>query len=103
MSARKCRRQRRSRSSSVAPNRAALRRAIDWIVNDGIFADMRFHGNVKWTAVALVQLAIFWVWSNESSLVAGVIEAIAQVTAIWGRAAVGSYQALTGALKAYTA
>jgi hypothetical protein len=87
----------------VAPNRAALRRAIDWIVNDGMFADLRFHGNVKWTAVALVQLAIFWVWSNESSLVAGVIEAIAQVTAIWGRAAVGSYQALTGALKAYTA
>ena len=47
-------------------------------------------------------MAIFWVWSSESSLVAAAVEAVGQVTDIWGGAAVGSYQALLGALKAYT-
>lgn len=79
-----------------------LRRAVNWIVNDSIFADVNLHGNVSWTPTVLVRLAIFWVWSAESSLVAAATEAIQKVIAIFGSAAVGSYQALTGALKAYT-
>lgn len=79
-----------------------LQRAVNWIVNDSIFADVKLHGNVSWTPAALVRLAIFWVWSSESSLVAAATEAIQKVTAIFGSAAVRSYQALTGALKAYT-
>ena len=35
-----------------------LRRALNWIVIDGIFAQVRLHGNVKWKPVALVCLAI---------------------------------------------
>jgi len=79
-----------------------LQRAVNWIVNDSIFADMKLHGNVSWTPAALVRLAIFWVWSAESSLVAAATEAIQRVIAIFGSPAVRSYQALTGALKAYT-
>jgi hypothetical protein len=79
-----------------------LKRAVNWILNDRIFRDLKLHGNVGWKAVALVRLAVFWVWSSESSVVAAAREAIAKVTTIFGSAPVGSYQALTGALKSYT-
>jgi hypothetical protein len=83
-------------------NGDALRRAVNWIVDESIFRDLKLHGNVSWTAVQLVCLAVFWVWSPESSLVAAAQAAIETVTAIFGGAAVQSYQALTGALKTYT-
>ena len=79
-----------------------LKRAVDWILNDRIFRNVRLHGNVSWIPASLVRLAIFWVWSDESSLVAAAREAILQVTTMFGCAAVASYQALTGALKTYT-
>jgi hypothetical protein len=75
---------------------------LDWIINDEIFAELTFHGNVSWTATALVRLAIFWVWSNESSIVNATDEAIRSVESIFGTAAVKSYQALTGVLRTYT-
>jgi len=67
-----------------------------------MFAGMTIHGNVTWTAVGLVQLTIFWVWSDETSLVLAAEQAAATVTRLYGSAAVASYQALTGALKKYT-
>jgi len=97
MSAKECR-----KKASRQTKRPPLRRALDWIVSDRIFGDLRFHGNINWTPAALVRLAIFWVWSSQSSLVAAAAEAIGQVTAIWGSAPVVSYQGLTKALKRYT-
>ena len=41
-----------------------LRRALNWILIDDIFAHMRLHGNVKWKPLALVCLAIFWLGSS---------------------------------------
>ena len=51
-----------------------LRRALNWIVIDGIFAHVRLHGNVKWKPLALVCLAIVWVWSSHPGLVEAVFE-----------------------------
>jgi hypothetical protein len=81
-----------------------LRRALDWIVSDGIFAHVRLHGNVKWKPLALVCLAIFWVWSSQPGLVEAAKDAIATVTKLFGSdgVAVNSYQALTDALVRYT-
>ena len=90
------------KATSHRTNGDDLKRAVNWILNDRIFRDLKLHGNVSWTAVALVRLAVFWVWSSESSLVAAAKEAIHKVTTLFGSAAVGSYQALTGALKRYT-
>ena len=94
----------RSKQHTSAPrtNGDDLRRALDWIVNDKMFANLRLHGNVSWMAASLVRLAVFWVWSSESSLVAAADDAIACVTRIFGGAAVGSYQALTNALHRYS-
>ena len=81
-----------------------LRRALDWIVSDDIFAEVSLHGNVKWKPVALVCLAIFWVWSPQPGLVEAAKDAIATIAKLFGSdaVAVASYQALTAALVRYT-
>jgi hypothetical protein len=89
-------------TTNARTNGDDLRRALDWILNNKIFADLKVHGNVSWTGLALVRLAVFWVWSAESSLVAAANDAIACVIRIFGESAVNSYQALTDALKRYS-
>jgi Transposase DDE domain len=81
-----------------------LRRALNWIVIDDIFAHVRLHGNVKWKPLALVCLAIFWVWSSQLGLVEAAKDAITTVAKLFGSDAVAvtSYQALTNALVRYT-
>ena len=81
-----------------------LRRAIKWILIDDIFANVRLHGNVKWKPLALVCLAIFWVWSSQPGLVEAAKDAIATVAKLFGNNAVAvrTYQALTAALVSYT-
>ena len=101
-----CSRKNRARSRKHAPsprtNGDDLRRALDWIVNDKMFSNLHLHGNIDWTGAALVRLAVFWVWSSESSLVAAADDAIACVTRVFGESAVASYQALTNALQRYS-
>ena len=94
----------RSKKHSSVPrtNGDDLRRALNWIVNDKMFANLRLHGNVGWTAASLVRLAVCWVWSSESSLVAAANDAIACVTRIFDDSAVASYQAMTNALHRYS-
>jgi len=93
-----------SRKQAPAPrtNGDDLRRAVSWIVNDKMFANLRLHGNAGWTGAPLVRLAVFWVWSSESSLVAAASDAIACVTRVFGNSAVASYQSLTNALYRYS-
>jgi hypothetical protein len=79
-----------------------LKKAINWALTESIFADVSLHGNVNWTPLALVQLAVFWVWNPEPGLVAAANNAILQVSKLFGRVAVRSYQALTDALSRYT-
>lgn len=101
-----CSRKNKTRSRKNAPdprtNGDDLRRALNWIVSDKMFADLRLHGNVDWTGASLVRLAVFWVWNSESSLVAAADDAIACVTRVFGNSAVASYQALTNALHRYS-
>ena len=59
-----------SKATSGRTNGDDLRRAVDWVLKDGILNDVRLHGNVSWTPMALVRLAVDWVWNAESSLVA---------------------------------
>lgn len=81
-----------------------LRRAINWILGDDIFTNVRLHGNVKWKPSALVCLAIFWVWSSQPGLVEAAKDAIATVAKLFGSSAVAvnTYQALSNALVRYT-
>lgn len=102
MSAKRNSSKRAGKCKSRPTNGAHVRRAVGWIVNDDIFTKVKLHGNVKWSAASLVCLAIFWVWSEELSLVQAALDAIDHARSLFGSAAVHSYQALTGALKSYT-
>jgi hypothetical protein len=102
MCSRKNKTRSRKRTSIPRTNGDDLRRALDWIVSDKMFANLHLHGNIDWTGAAIVRLAVFWVWSSEFSLVAAANDAIACVTRVFGDSAVGSYQALTNALHRYS-
>jgi hypothetical protein len=78
-----------------------LRKAMEWVVDASIFEDMKTHGNTKWIAKELVMLAVLWVWSEKSQLTAAFGDARVWSQRLIGRAAVGSYQALTSALVTY--
>jgi hypothetical protein len=91
MCSRKNAAQSRKNASASRTNGDDLRRALDWILNDKMFAEIRLHGNTGWTSASLVHLAVFWAWSCESSLVAAAEDAISCVTKIFGHSAVLSY------------
>ena len=78
-----------------------LRKAMEWVVDASIFENIETHGNTKWIAKELVMLAVLWVWSEKSQLTAAFGEAMVWSQRLIGRAAVGSYQALTNALVTY--
>jgi hypothetical protein len=78
-----------------------LRKAMEWVIEASIFQDMKTHGNTKWIAKEFVMLAVLWVWSEKSQLTAAFGEAMVWSQRLFGRAAVGSYQALTNALVTY--
>jgi hypothetical protein len=90
------------RSTRARTNGDDLRRALNWIVDDKMFANVKFHGNVNWTAAALVRLAVFWMWSPQSSLVDAADDAIGCVKRIFRESALKSYQTLVNALKRYS-
>ena len=83
-------------------NGETLRTAVSWVVNEESFKQLTFHGNTKWVACDLIILAVLWVWSDHASLTAAFTEAHHWSMTMLGRAAVKSYQGLTGALVTVT-
>ena len=83
-------------------NGETLRSAVMWIVNEKSFQNLKFHGNTKWLVCDLIILAVLWVWSDHATLTGAFVEAHGWSIKMLGRAAVGSYQGLTGALVAVT-
>ena len=79
-----------------------LRRALEWFSKDQSFADLKLHGNVKWTTMELVVLAVLWVWSEHRALTGAFDQACSLAQRIFGQVAVTTYQGLTGALRTYT-
>jgi len=65
-----------------------LRRALNWIVIDDILSHVRLHSYVKWKPLALVCLAIVWVWSSQPGLVEAANAAFATVAKLFGSDAV---------------
>jgi hypothetical protein len=76
--------------------------ALDWIVNDKIFADVQLHGNVKWFVLDLVRVAVLWVWSSKHTLVESANDAIEKSRELFSSVGIKSYQVLTNALVKYT-
>jgi len=79
-----------------------LRKALEWAINDRMFADIHLHGNIKWSPRQLVILAVLWVWSDKRTLVRAFVHARRLSLAMFGHVAVTTYQGLTGALKTWS-
>jgi hypothetical protein len=83
-------------------NGETLRSAVTWVVNEASFQNLKFHGNTTWQVCDLIILAVLWVWSDHATLTGAFVEAHGWSLKMLGRAAVGSYQGLTGALVSVT-
>ena len=83
-------------------NGETLRTAVTWIVNEKSFQNLKFPGNTTWLVCDLIILAVLWVWSDHATLTGAFVEAHGWSLKMLGRAAVGSYQGLTGALVSVT-
>ena len=65
------------RAGTQSVNSDLLRRALVWVLDDDLFQGVKFHGDVIWKAVRLVDLAVLWVWSDQATLTAGFADALA--------------------------
>lgn len=83
-------------------NGETLRSAVTWIVNEKSFQNLKFHGNTTWRVCDLIIVAVLWVWSDHATLTGAFAEAHGWSLKMLGRAAVSSYQGLTGTLVSVT-
>jgi Transposase DDE domain len=93
----------RSARKARALHGDTLLAAVRWVVDARIFDELKFHGNTSWKPVDLVVLTIVWAWSESRTLTGAFDEAHRWSVAVLGRAAVGAYQGLMGALAGSTA
>jgi Transposase DDE domain len=84
-------------------NGETLRAAVEWAVDQRIFAHLKVHGNTAWCVADLILLTVVWVWSNDASLTGAFAEARRWSLDVLGRVAVGTYQGLLKALVTWTA
>lgn len=89
-------------ASSINAFAADLRRAVEWFAREHSFADLARHGNVGWTPVQLVVLAVLWTWSDQGTLTGAFHHAATFARTVFGTLAVSTYQGLLGALRRYT-
>jgi Transposase DDE domain len=103
MRTRKDSRRRTTKKSEHLINGDILRDAVAWVIDQGIFANIKFHGNTVWRAFDLILLTVVWVWSNETTLTGAFVEARHWSLDVIGNVAVGTYQGLLKALVTWTA
>jgi hypothetical protein len=85
-----------------AVNGESLLAAVRWIVDAGIFDELKLHGNTGWKPVDLVILTVVWVWSESGTLTGAFQEAHRWSLKVLSRAALNTYQGLMGALATWT-
>jgi hypothetical protein len=81
----------------------ALQRALRWIINEDIFAELSLHGNTTWKVSQLIILAVLWVWSDKDTLTGAFAHAKQLAVSIFGEVALTTYQGLSNALVTWTA
>ncbi len=89
------------RATSGVDQGALLARALTWIVGDGIFADIRLHGNVSWIPRQLVTLAVLFAWSDARKMTECFEKAAKLSQELFGVLAIKTFQGLVRALVAY--
>ena len=90
-------------SESIAPKKQVdlLGKAIQWAFNDRMFADLKTHGNVTWSAKYLVTLVVLMAFTESKQLTEAFKKATFLSQKLFGLVAVTSYQSLMRALVTY--
>jgi hypothetical protein len=106
---RQARKQARSRQAQYRRRRAPFSNADQfrelqrWLLpNNGIFANLRFHGNISWLPSSLVWLALCWSWSECRYVTDAFTQAVEWCGLMAGNAALTTYQGFMGALVQWT-
>jgi DDE family transposase len=75
----------------------------NWFLADGgIFANLKLHGNTKWSPLNLVRLALCWAWSDSRNLTDAFTQAAEFCQTTCGSAALSTYQGFMAALVRWT-
>lgn len=80
-----------------------LRRAVNWVLNDKMFAEMQMHGNTKWTPKHLVALAVLTAWSEGQRMTDGFGKAKKLSQNMFSQVAIHTFQGMMRALATWTA
>src|SRR5271166_6774082 len=92
-----------SKTQGPSRNAQSLRAAFDWLLPDpGIFAQVRFHGNVSWAASSLVSLALCWAWADARFVTDAFTDAAGWCQLLLGSSPLTTYQGFMGALAKWT-
>src|SRR5687767_12847213 len=79
-------------------NEDSLLAAVRWVVDAGIFDELKFHGNTGWKPVELITLTVVWAWSEAGTLTGAFAEAHRWSLHALSRVAATTYQGFMGAL-----
>jgi hypothetical protein len=80
---------------------AQLKRALTWIIDPDMFADISMHGNVSWLPLQLVTLAVLFAWSDAPKMTKCFEKAAKLSQKLFGMLAVETFQAMVRALVTY--
>lgn len=84
-------------------NAARFWKLLEWLLpNDGIFADLKLHGNTSWLPRGLVFLALCWSWSQNRFVTDAFMDAVEWCQIVVGGSPLTTYQGFLGALVRWT-
>ena len=75
-----------------------LKRAIQWIVTDDMFAKFKQHGNSTWQASSMITLVVLTAWMPNSQLTEAFVKAGELSVNLFGVMAVNTYQGMMRAM-----
>jgi hypothetical protein len=95
---------RRQRAVQHRKNKTLFQALVNWLIpEDGLFAEDRFHGNIKWVPEQLAQQALIWAWQETKKVTHAFEQALEVCGDLNIRKAAKTYTALIDALDRYRA
>lgn len=90
-------------AANPTTNAGQLKKMKEWLLpHEGIFANLKRHGNTSWLPGSLVWLALCWAWSESGNLTDAFTHAAACCQVMINRSPLGTYQGFMGALVRWT-
>jgi hypothetical protein len=94
----KKRTQRQRQKKTALTNNESLKSYRDWFLPEGIFSQIPLHGNIKWSPIYLVWLALCWAWSDAKNVTEAFTQALEGCQTMFGTVPLSTYQGFMNAL-----